>query len=73
MGSNRARRVFRVASLLLIAVAATGAALAILYSTHDLERIREPGLAGLLMLTLLPGATLGAVVLDRHARRRRGS
>ena len=30
--------------------------------------VREAGLAGLLMLILLPGMTLGAIVMDRRSR-----
>ncbi len=52
----------------VIALVSMGAAFAIMYSSDNLGGVREPGLAGLLMLIVLPGMTLGAIVLDRKAR-----
>jgi len=44
-------------------------ALVAVYSTNNLGGVRVAMLAGLLMLIILPGLTVGAIVMDRRSRR----
>lgn len=60
--------------LAIIALLSVVSALTAIYRSEDLGRTPVAALAGLLMLIVLPGLSLGAVVLDsRLARSRRRS
>ena len=57
------RALFAVFALLSMA-----GALVALYSTDNIGGARAAALAGILMMILLPGLTVGAIVVDRRTR-----
>ncbi len=58
-------------SVVVIALLSMTGALVALYSTDNIGGVRAVVLAGILMMILLPGLTVGAIVVDRRSRQSR--